>query len=448
MAEKGEIVILGAGPAGMVSAVTARKYYPKKKITMLKNVAHGVVPCGIPYMFSSLSCPEDNKLSTSPLAEKQIEVCCDAVVRIDRDEKAVHTESGSTYSYEKLILAVGADPVVPPIPGVNKDGIYSIHKDLEYLRKIIDETRQVKEVLIVGGGFIGIELADDISKMEGVNVSLVELLPRLLANSFDEEFSRMVEEKLKTQGVKIKTKTKAVEFLGEAAVTGVRLDNGEEIKVEKVILGIGAVPRTQLARDAGLDMGRSGGVWVDEYMRTSDPDIFAVGDCAAKRDFFTRKHAPVMLASTATAEARIAGANLYQLKVVRENKGTIAVYSTFIDGLGLGSAGLTEQNARQEGFEIAVGNAQGFDKHPKSIAGAQQTRVKLIFSRRSGILMGGQVAGGVSAGELINVIGLAIQQRISATELETFQMATHPCLTSAPTKYPIVLAAQDVREKM
>ncbi|MBN1353194.1 MAG: pyridine nucleotide-disulfide oxidoreductase, partial [Candidatus Omnitrophica bacterium] len=167
-----------------------------------------------------------------------------------------------------------------------------------------------------------------------------------------------------------------------------------------------------------------------------------------KRDFYTRKDTSVMLASTATAEARIAGANLYQLKVIRENKGTIAIYSTYVDGLVLGSAGLTETSAKKEGFEIIAGNAEGMDKHPGSLPGANKIKVKLIFSRQSGILMGGQVSGGMPAGEVINIIGMAIQQRVSVTELETLQMATHPFLTSAPTMYPLVLAAQDASDKM
>ena len=183
-------------------------------------------------------------------------------------------------------------------------------------------------------------------------------------------------------------------------------------------------------------------------MRTSDPDIFAVGDCAGKRDFYTHKDAPVMLASTATAEARIAGANLYQLKVVRENKGTIAIYSTYIDGKVLGSAGLTENRARNEGFEIVTGTANGVDKHPATLPEANKVKIKLIFSKYSGIILGGQVAGGISCGEVINLIGVAIQKRMSFAELETLQMATHPYLTSAPTVYPIVLAAQDASRKM
>ncbi|MBU1868832.1 MAG: FAD-dependent oxidoreductase, partial [Candidatus Omnitrophica bacterium] len=254
--------------------------------------------------------------------------------------------------------------------------------------------------------------------------------------------------RLKARGVKIFLNTRVGEILGKDKVERVRFETGEELKIESIILGIGAVPNTKLATDAGLDLGRGKGLWVDEYMRTSDPDIFAVGDCAGKRDFYTRRDTAVMLASTATAEARVAGASLYQLKVVRENKGTIAIYSTYVDGLVLGSAGLTETSAKKEGFEIVAGNTEGVDKHPKGLPGANKIKVKLIFSRQSGILMGGQVSGGISAGEMINIIGMAIQKRVSLTELETLQMATHPYLTSAPTMYPIVLAAQNALGKV
>jgi len=446
--KKTDILIIGAGPAGMVCAITAKKYYPDKNILVIKNVVNGCIPCGIPYMFSSLKNPQDNKAGIDSLIKNNIEVVVDEVVKINRNKKSVETKKGDEYIYEKLILATGSLPVIPKIPGIDKKGIYPIYKDMDYLKICVEEIKKAKSVLIIGGGFIGVEFADEISNLQGINVYLVEVLPRLLANSFDEDFSLLVEEKLKNKGVKIILNTKVIEILGKERVEGVLLENGKELKLDSIILGIGAVPNTKLATDAGLDLGKGKGVWTDEYMRTTDPDIFVVGDCAGKRDFYTRKDTAVMLASTATAEARVAGANLYQLKVVRENKGTIAIYSTYVDGLVLGSAGLTETSAKKEGFEIIVGNTEGVDKHPKSLPGANKIKVKLIFSRQSGILMGGQVSGGISAGEMINIIGMAIQQRVSLTELETLQMATHPYLTSAPTMYPIVLAAQDALGKV
>ena len=448
MERKVDVLVIGAGPAGTISAVTARKYYPEKKITVMKSVYKGVIPCGIPYMFASLKSPDENKAGNAPLEKNNIDVIVDEAIKIDRQEKVIVTKTNKRYGYEKLILATGSSPIILPIPGISKKGVYPIYKDLVYLKNSIEEIRKTKNVLIIGGGFIGIEFADEVSKINGLNVYLAEILPNLLVNSFDIEFSTFAEEALKSKGVTLLTNTSVEEVLGDEKVEGVRLSDGREIAVDSIILGVGGVPNTKLATDAGLDLGKGKGIWVDEYMHTTDPDIFAVGDCAGKRDFYTHKNVPVMLASTATAEARIAGANLYRLKVVRENKGTIAIYSTYIDGMVLGSAGLTENIAEKEGFEIVTGIADGVDKHPATLPGASKVKIKLIFSKYSGIILGGQVAGGISCGEIINLIGVAIQKRISFAELETLQMATHPYLTSAPTVYPIVLAAQNASNKM
>jgi NADPH-dependent 2,4-dienoyl-CoA reductase/sulfur reductase-like enzyme len=439
-----DILILGGGPAGIVTAFTAKKYYPDKKIIIIKNVTEGVIPCGIPYMISSLKSPQENKLNYSGLEKLGVEIITAEVKKLDRASKKIFTSNGKEFKYEKLVLAIGSKPVFPPIPGINLKNVFPIHKDLNYLESMIKVIKESKNILIIGGGFIGIEFADEISNFKDKNVYIVEILPHLLSNSFDLEFSELAEQRLKEKGVQVITNVKVEKLEGKnGSVERAYLSNGEVLNIDAAILGVGAVPNTELAVSAGLSLGKGKGIWVDEYMRTEDPDIFAVGDCAGKRDFFTRKDAPVMLASIATAEARIAGANLYQLKVVRENKGTIAIFSTYISGLVLGSAGLTENSARKEGFEVIVGRYEGVDKHPGKLPGTNKIRVKLVFSRQSGILMGGQVAGGTSCGEIINIIGVAIQKRVSLTELETLQMATHPYLTPAPTMYHLVMAAQD-----
>jgi len=443
MDKKSDVLVIGAGPAGMVCALTARKYYPEKSITVMKDVAEGVIPCGIPYMLSSLENPRDNASGTAPLTKKNIEVVIDKALEIDRTKKVVLTESGDRYNYEKLVLAVGSSPIVPPIPGIEQKGIFPIKKEMPYLLKMVEEMKTLKKVLVVGGGFIGIEFADELSHLEDHQVYLVEMLPRLLANSFDPEFSILAKEQLQKEGVTVLTGVEVSEFIGDGRVKKVRFSNGEELEIDGVIIGIGASPNINLAATADLVLKGQKGIWVDEYLRTIDPDIFAIGDCATKRDFYTRKGLAVMLASTATAEARVAGANLFKLKVIRENKGTIAIYSTYVNGLVLGSAGLTGISAEKEGFEITVGTAEAVDKHPATMPFTSPVKVKLIFSRSSGIILGGQVAGGISSGEIINIIGMAIQKRDSISELETLQMATHPWLTTAPTKYSLVMAALD-----
>jgi len=445
---KKDVIIIGGGPAGIVTASTAKKYYPEKEILLIRKTKNSVIPCGIPYMVASLKNPEDNKLGYASLEKNGISTMVDEVVEIDRKNKKIKTKSGEEIEYKKLVLAIGAKPLLPPIEGIEKKGIFPIIKDLDYLKGMIEEIKKSKNILIVGGGFIGVEFADEISNLKDKNIFLVEVLPDLLSNSFDPEFGQMVFDKLKNKGINVLTGVKVEKFIGDEKVEKVKLSNGEEIDVETVVLGIGAKPNTEIAEKSGIEINSGKGIVVDEYMRTNDPDIFAVGDCAEKKDFFTRRTIPVMLASTATAEARIAGANLFSLKVVRENKGTIAIYSTYVSGLVLGSAGLTEKTAKKEGFEIVIGKADCFDKHPSTMPGTNKIKVKLVFSEQSGIILGGQVAGGVSCGEIINAIGTAIQKRVSITELETLQMATHPYLTSAPTLYPLVIAAQDAVGKI
>ncbi|MDD5429326.1 MAG: FAD-dependent oxidoreductase [Candidatus Omnitrophica bacterium] len=449
MAKNTDVLIVGGGPAGIVSAVTARRYYPSKNITVMKNIKEGVIPCGIPYMFASLNNPEDNKLGMASLEKNNVNIVTDEAVSIDRKAKVVKTLKKEEYAYEKLVLAIGSTPITLPIKGIEKEGVYPINKEMGYLKNTIKQIKNCRNILVIGGGFIGVEFADELSKLNGKNVTLVEALPRLLANSFDKEFSLMAESRLKEKKVKVLCGVFVKEIAGKDKAEKVMLSNGDQLPVDGIILGVGAKPNVKLAVDAGLEIGSCKGILVDEYTRTTtDNDIFAIGDCSCKRDFYTRKAIPVMLASTATAEARIAGANLYKIKVIRENKGTIAIYSTYIDGLVLGSAGLTEKTARDEGFEIVVGSSEGVDKHPASLPGVCSGRLKLIFSRQSGTILGGQISCGMSCAQLINVIGVAIQKRMSCTELETLQFATHPYLTSAPTMYPIVLAAQDAYSKM
>jgi len=440
---KTDILVVGGGPASLVVANTARKYYPQKSVTIIKDKKTGVIPCGIPYMVYSLNKPEENIMPFAGIEKSGVQAKIDKVVKIDRESKAAITEKGDTCFYEKLVLATGSKPIILNLEGFNLKNVFPIIKDFEYLKQMVDVVKEAKNIVVLGGGFIGVEFADELSNLKGKNVHLIEIRERLLSNSFDPEFSDLVKDKLEKKGVNILLNTKVEKILGKERVEKVSLSNGKAVAADVVICGLGGVPNVDLAKECGLDMGKGKGIWVDEYMRTSDRNIFAVGDCAGKRDFFTRRDNPVMLASIATAEARIAGANLYELKMIRENKGTIGIFSTYVSGLVLASVGLSEISAKQENFEVVVGNYEGVDKHPANLPYASKIKIKLIFSKQSGILMGGQVAGGFSAGEIINTIGMAIQKNVSLTELETFQMATHPYLTPAPTKYHLVIAAQN-----
>ena len=312
---------------------------------------------------------------------------------------------------------------------------------------MLEKLQHLQKVVTIGGGFIGVEVSDEIVKL-GKDVTIVEILPHVLGAAFDEKVVIKAEEILKSRGINLRTGVGIKEILGEKKVSSILLSNGEKLGADAVILSMGYSPNTGLAEKAGFKINEMGFIMVDEYMRTDTQGIFAVGDCAEKRDFITRAASGVMLASTATSEARIAGMNLYKLSAVKTFGGTISIFSTAIGETGFGVAGLTEKLAKEEGFDIVIGSFEGIDKHPKTLPGMHKQFVKLIVARESGVILGGEVIGGISTGELVNIIGLAIQNRMTVSSILTMQVGTHPLLTAPPTAYPFIKAAAIIAKKI
>ncbi len=440
------VLIIGGGPAGIVAALTAKQRYPDKEVTVVRREKFVVVPCGIPYIFGTLRSVEKDKIPDEVLTKNNVNLVIDEVVDVDLKDKVAKLKSGDGISFEKLVLATGSKPSIPPIKGVDLKNVFPVYKDPEHLSEMLEAVNECERITIIGGGFIGVEFADDLVKI-GRKVTIVELLPHVLALSFDDEFCELAEKKLRELGVELRTNARVVKIEGKDSVEEVVLDSGERIRSDMVILATGAKPNTDLAQKIGLKVGKYG-IEVDEYMRTSHPDVFAVGDCAEKRDFFTRKPKPVMLASVATAEARIAGANLYKITAFRQMRGTLGIFATKVGDLALGAAGLTERVAKQEGFDYVVGRSKVLDKHPGTLPDTHEVHAKLIFTRHGGFFLGGQLAGGFTIGEMINLVGFAIESGYTAAEYMNLQIGTHPFLTPAPTAPATLKAAEDALRKI
>lgn len=443
-----DVLIIGGGPSGGVAAMTARKNYKDKSITVARREERPVVPCGIPYIFSRLDSVESDAPTNTVYADNNIDLVIDEATHINTDDKIVSFQNSEEIQYDKLVLALGSGPADIPINGADKEGVWPIRKNFEYLKHLRDAVDNAQNVVIIGGGFIGVEIAEDMSGREGLNVSIVERGDTCLATTLDEEFAMAAEDKLREKGVNVLTSVGIEEITGEEGADGVRLDNGETLPADVVIMSIGARPNVDLVKETDIHLGMYGAIWVDEYMRTSIPDVLAIGDCTETRDFFTSKHIPVMLASTAATEGRIAGANLFQLRVLRENKGTLGSFSTSINGLVVSATGMTENRALQEGFDVIVGEATAPNHHPGTLPNTQPITIKLLFSRLSGQLLGAQMMGPESIAELDNMLALAIQKELTVFEFDTLQISTHPLLTTAPTKYPVISAAQDALSQM
>lgn len=439
--EKPDVLIIGGSAAGIVTGMTARKHYKEVRITIIRKEREGqvLIPCGLPYIFGTVGAPEKNIIPDMLLTANNIDLIVGEATSIDREAKTVTTARGKSIGYKKLVLATGAAPIIIPIPGTKLENVFYAIKDVDYLNGLLKTLDGVKDVIIIGGGFIGLEFGDEFRK-RGLNITIIEMLPHCLQLVLDEDFCTLAENKLKEKGINTKTNARVDAILGEKRVTGVKLAGGEELKADLVFMCIGARPETELAQKAGLQIGETKGIWVDEYGRTSDKDIFAVGDCAEKRSFFTKKPSALKLASIAANEGRIVGANLLELR--RRNEGTIGSFATTIGDLSIGMAGLSEAGAKAAGFDFVTSEVKTPDKHPSSIPGAKELRMKLVFEKASHEILGGEVCGGSTVGETVNILAALIQNRMTANEVATFQYGTHPFLTPSPIPYPIANAAE------
>jgi len=437
--KQADIVIIGGSAAGIAAAITCIRHYPDKKVLLVRKEEKVQIPCGIPYIFGTVNSPDNNLIPDTAVTNNGIELIIDEAVNIKRKEKTITTKNGETINFDKLIFATGSTPLELPIPGLDKEDVFLVKKDTPYLHNFLEKMKDKKDIVILGGGFIGVEFADECKKNRDINVTIVELLPHCLMLAFEDEFCKEAEEALKESGINLITGVKLEQVIGDNKVKAVKLSDGREIKADLLLVAVGVKPNTALAESIGLETDR-GGIIVNSSMRTSDEDIFACGDCTSKKSFFTDNPSGLKLASIATMEARIAGANLYGKK--RENSGVVGVFSTVVGNKTFGMAGLSEKLAKENGYETVVGQAESPNRHPGGMPGMSKMKVKLVFNKKTGEIIGGQIRGGPSAGELINTVSACIQKKMTADDIATFQLGTHPAVTASPIAYQLVNAAE------
>lgn len=446
--KKTDVLVIGGSAAGFVAATTSKLCFPNKGVVMVRKEEIVMIPCGIPYIFGTTGSSDKNVLPDMALKNAGVEIVIDEITELNCKEKICKSSKGESFAFEKLIIATGSIPVKPNwLKGANLENVFVIPKNKNYLDGLQGDIDSFEDIVVVGAGFIGVEVADELKKL-GKNVSLIEKQNQILPAAFDIEIAEEAEVIIKERGIKVIKGLGIAEVYGDNKVHGIVLENNEKIKADAVILSMGYSPNNELAQKCGINLNTKGFITVDEYMRTEIKDVFAIGDCAEKRDFFTRKINNTMLASTACAEARVAGMNLFKLSTLKTFGGTIAIYSTSVGESSFSTAGLTEKMAIEEGFDIVTGVFQGVDRHPGGLPGAHKQIVKLIASRECGTLLGAEIIGGVSGGELINVAGILIQNKMTISSILTSQIGTHPLLTASPAGYPLIKAAEMVWKQL
>ncbi|MBT6763026.1 MAG: FAD-dependent oxidoreductase [Prolixibacteraceae bacterium] len=444
-----DVIIIGAGPAGIITGVTAKKAYPNKSILMFKEEEKGLVPCGIPYIFHELNGVDKNVMGPKPFIDLGGDIQTDSVIDVNLKDKIVKTESGLEYTYDKLVFATGSKVIEASfIPGYDLKNVFYIRKSYNYIKQLFEELKTKKNIVVIGGGFIGAEVAEQLALHSYKNVTLIESEKQCFSKAFSRELSLKATKALSETKVNVQTSVRVEKVNGDNGnVSSVLLSSGEMVQCDAVIMAIGYKPNTDLAKNAGLELNKMGAIKVVSYERTEENGVCAVGDCSQTIGFLTGRSDYVMLASTATAEARVLGHNLFGVKIKKNFNGTIAVFSTEINGIAMAAAGVNDSNAKDSNIKIVSAECSDFDTHPAAFKHTSPLTLKL-YASPCGSILGGEVWGGKSAGEMINTISLAIQKSVTVYELISFQIGSHPLLTSAPTKSILIKTAEIIIDKI
>ncbi|HYQ83553.1 MAG TPA: FAD-dependent oxidoreductase, partial [Rubrobacter sp.] len=345
--------------------------------------------------------------------------------------------AGKTFedTYDRLVVATGARAVLPPIPGFDLEGVFELRflTDADRIRTYVRE-HSPKRATIVGGGYIGLELAENLCGL-GMECSLIEGEDRV-ALAYGPEVSDKVEEELRAHDVNIFTGEKVDEFTGEDHVRGVKF-GGTELPTDLVIFGVGIRPNVELAAKAGVEIGSTGAILVDKHMKTSVPDVWAAGDCVQTTNLTSGRPIWIPLGDTANQMGRVAGTNAATGEGALEFPGTLGTGIFKVFDLGVGKTGLSEEEAADAGFEAVSASLSTYDR-AAYYPGAHKVFLKLISDRATGRLLGAEAAGS-SADKLIDICATALWGKLSYPDLVNIDLAYSP--PYGPALSPVIQAA-------
>jgi NADPH-dependent 2,4-dienoyl-CoA reductase/sulfur reductase-like enzyme/rhodanese-related sulfurtransferase len=432
------IIVIGGSAAGPKAAARARRMDEFAEITMFQKGPNlSMASCGYPYYIGGFF-EDRNKLLCTPTGvvrdpqfywnAKGIKAIVNTeITRINREHKTVeyvNTLTGETGAepYDKLVVATGSTPNMPPVPGIELDGISTLHsmQDADYLRKIRDEG-QIKKAVVIGGGLIGLETLEALN-LAGVELTLIELLPQLLT-FLDWKMAKIVEKHLKTKANVI-TQNGVAEFIGEnGKLVAVKLQNGTEIPCQLAVVAIGVRPNVKLAEEAGLNIGELGGIQVDEFMQTNDPDIYAAGDCCEITNTITGKKVLAPYGDLANLEGRVIGENVIKGNQVKF-PGTIQTGICKLFDYGVGITGLSEAKVQEADIDyVKVVNASP-DK--PGFMNGKLLITKLIAERSSGRILGAQCIGPGDVSKQLAIWATAIKGGLTIEDMVNHDLPYAP----------------------
>ena len=428
-----KIVIVGGVAAGATAAAKVRRLSPTAQITMFEAGPDiSFANCGLPYYIGGDIKSRSKLILQSPESfneQYQVDVHVNTrITQIDREKKqikAMNVRTGETawHTYDKLILAQGGRPIKPKIKGADHSHVFTLWtlEDMDRIAHHIDE-KKPKEAVVVGGGFIGLEMVEALV-YRGIKVHLLEMMPHVMA-AMDAETAGFIEQEMFSYGVNIQTGKSVIGIRQKT----VELNDGTQLNADMVIMSIGVRPTLQLAIDAGLEIGESGGLLVDEYLQTSDQDIYAAGDMVEINHRVSGKKVRIPLAGPANRQGRIAAENILGGK--HPYKGAMGTSILRVFEAVAGITGLSLKQARALGLP-ADAVVVHKEHHTSYYPGAEQVSVMLIYNRETGEILGGQTAGYKGADRRLDVIASAIAGKMTIHDLADVDFAYSPPLGTA-----------------
>lgn len=454
-----KIVVIGGSAAGPKAAAKARRMDQNADITIVQEGPDlSMASCGYPYYVGGFFDNRNDLLSTPAgvvrdpkfyLSAKGIQALTRTrAVKVQPDLRTVtclnlDDDREFDLSYDKLVLATGASPIIPPLPGSKLEGVTTLQsmRDADYLRKVADE-KKIKKAVVIGGGLIGVETCEALH-LAGIEITLVEMMPQLLM-FLDWEMAKILENHIKSKATIVMTENPVTEFLGDnGKLTGVKLKNGIELPCELAVIAVGVKPNAQLARDAGLKIGPRGGIQVNPFMGTSHPDIYAVGDCVEIPNLLTGEPVLAPYGDLANLEGRVAGQNVVLGNQVKF-PGTIQTGVCKVFDFSAGSTGLSESRARHAGFDVVSVLTAAPDK--PHFMGGKMLMLKMVADKKSGRLLGLQAVGPGDVSKRIATAAMAIQGKLTVSDIINADLPYAPPFSPAIDNF--ITAAHALENKI
>ena len=441
------LVIIGGVAAGTKAASRARRVDPELEITLYQEEPEvSISECGLPYLISGVVEDRDALVARTPedFAEKDVEVLTrHRVEKIDPDDKKLVVKNLATDeefedAYDRLIIATGGKAIIPPIDGMDSEGVFVL-RFLSDTDEIMDfvQKRSPKKVVIIGGGYIGLEVSENLVAL-GMEVTIVEARDRIGGAAYGHEVADKIRDHIEEKGVRV--------CVGEEVET--LLEDGEgyvraacfgerEIEAEIVIVATGARPESKLAEEAGAKIGAFGAIRVDKHLKTSLPDVWAAGDCAESTNLITGEPGWEPLGDTANQMGRVAGTNAARGEDVLEFPGILNTGVFKVFDLAVAKTGLSEEEAHGGGFDAVSASVESGSK-AGYFPGGGPIFVKLVADGETGRLLGAEVAG-ENADKYVDICATALWGRLSYPDLVNLDLAYAPPF--GPTLSPVIAAA-------